>query len=240
MDSRQRGINHCVRARVSNWQVGSKFYPITGEERRGSATRINLMRSGYDCWGTAERHTLICAYGKHIRLVERECPEWSGREGGQGWMERDNRSEKHWFLTRCESTWEETRCRDPARAKREGKMEGRMRKVGGWFSFHPYIHKSIHPSIHPPTSQGILSAGQGVIREGTSSNTSPEGSQCFKQDGWYSVFSEKQEAKPEFVTSSARPVVPWNRLNTAQLHILCNHDTTHLIWAAPGWKRSFT
>lgn len=90
IDLLQRGKKKkitCICAQVSNWQVRSKFYPITGEERRGSATRINLMRSGYDCWGTGERHTLICAYGEHIRLAGRECPEWRGREGEQAGMD---------------------------------------------------------------------------------------------------------------------------------------------------------
>lgn len=124
------------------------------------------MRSGYDCWGTGERHTLICAYGEHIRLADRECPEWSGKEGGQGWIERDNRSEKHWFLTRCESTWEETRCRDPVRGKSEmEKWRNRCRKSVACFLFHLYIsNPSIYPFTHPPTSQSVLSASQGVIR----------------------------------------------------------------------------
>lgn len=59
--------------RVSCWQVGRGFCPIIGGKgwsRIRRATRIDLMRTWYDCCGTGERHTLICAHSKPIGLVE--------------------------------------------------------------------------------------------------------------------------------------------------------------------------
>lgn len=70
----------------SSWQVGRGFCPIIGGKgwsRIRRATRIDLMRTWYDCCGTAETRAHLCP--QQAYSVRREWPEWSGRKSDRDW-----------------------------------------------------------------------------------------------------------------------------------------------------------
>lgn len=141
---------------VSNWHVGSEFYPIREEKRWGrmrQATRINLMRTWYDCWGTGDTHTHLCL--QQVYSIGRECPEWSGRESGRDRYREImgvRRIDSSLYVRACGRRWDaKTQCGK----KRDRKIEGRIQKVSD-LSGHKdnqtltLFIPSISLSEHPP------------------------------------------------------------------------------------------